>query len=148
VRLSSVPVRSSGALTGIGWLFIPALIIRRPFHHQTSSALSPAAALRQRAPWPTLGAALLCLLSGARPVEHRQQIAQNHSASVRSLAFDEPTIDRPTCFRKMVRSALLTFPERFARVDYGERQLEMTTVILASRSTWKMRQFFRFVDLV
>jgi hypothetical protein len=65
-----------------------------------------------------------------------------------SGAFDGPTIDRPTSFRKMVESALLTFPKAFALVDYGGRQPEMTTVILASRSTWKMRQSFRFVDLV
>jgi hypothetical protein len=52
---------AASALTGIGLFFIPAFIIR-PFHHRTPSALSLAMALRQRAPWPSLAAALLCLL--------------------------------------------------------------------------------------
>jgi len=40
--------------------FVPAFIIR-PFHHQTPAALGLAMALRQRAPWGTLAATLLCL---------------------------------------------------------------------------------------
>ena len=47
------------ALAGIGLFFIPAFIIR-PFHHQTASALALAMDLRQRAPWGTLIAAVLC----------------------------------------------------------------------------------------
>jgi hypothetical protein len=49
------------ALAGIGLFFVPAFIIR-PFRHQTPSALALALALRQRAPWETLAAALLCLV--------------------------------------------------------------------------------------
>jgi hypothetical protein len=49
------------ALAGIGLFFVPAFIIR-PFHHQTPSSLALAMALRQRAPWGTLAAALICLL--------------------------------------------------------------------------------------
>lgn len=49
------------ALAGIGLFFVPAFIIR-PFRHQTPSALALALALRQRAPWGTLAAALLCLV--------------------------------------------------------------------------------------
>ena len=49
------------ALVGIGLFFVPAFIIR-PFHHQTPSALALAMALRQRAPWGTLAAVILCLL--------------------------------------------------------------------------------------
>lgn len=49
------------AITAIGFFFIPALIIR-PFSHQTPSGLALAMALRQRAPWPTLAAAVLCVL--------------------------------------------------------------------------------------
>lgn len=48
------------ALAGIGLFFVPAFIIR-PFHHQTPAALALAMALRQRAPWGTLAAALVCL---------------------------------------------------------------------------------------
>jgi hypothetical protein len=49
------------ALAGIGLFVVPAFIIR-PFRHQTPSALALALALRQRAPWGTLAAALLCLV--------------------------------------------------------------------------------------
>jgi hypothetical protein len=49
------------AVVGIGMFFIPAFIIR-PFSHQTASGLALAMALRQRAPWPTLAAALVCAL--------------------------------------------------------------------------------------
>jgi hypothetical protein len=52
---------AAAALTAIGFIFVPFFIIR-PFHHQTPSALALAMALRQRAPWATLAAALLCLL--------------------------------------------------------------------------------------
>ncbi len=51
---------TASALTAVGWFFVPAFIIR-PFRHQTPSALAWAMALRQRAPWGTLVAALLCL---------------------------------------------------------------------------------------
>jgi hypothetical protein len=51
----------ASALVGIGLFFVPAFIIR-PFHHQTASALAVAMALRQRAPWATLAAALVCVL--------------------------------------------------------------------------------------
>ena len=43
--------------------FIPAFIIR-PFSHQTQSGLAVAMALRQRAPWPTLIAAIVCVVFG------------------------------------------------------------------------------------
>lgn len=49
------------ALTTIGFFFVPAYIIR-PFHHQTARALAIAMALRQRAPLPTLIAAVVCFL--------------------------------------------------------------------------------------
>jgi hypothetical protein len=49
------------ALAGVGLFFVPAFIIR-PFHHQTASALALAMALRQRAPWGTLIAAVVCML--------------------------------------------------------------------------------------
>lgn len=49
------------ALTGIGLFFVPAFVIR-PFHHQTPSALALAMSLRQRAPWATLIAAIVCLI--------------------------------------------------------------------------------------
>ena len=49
------------ALAGIAWFFIPAFVIR-PFRHQTASALALAMALRQRAPWGTFAAAILCLV--------------------------------------------------------------------------------------
>jgi Protein of unknown function (DUF3179) len=48
------------ALAGIGMFFIPAFIIR-PFTHQSPAGLALAMALRQRAPWVTLIAALVCL---------------------------------------------------------------------------------------
>ena len=51
----------ASALAGIGLFFIPAFIIR-PFRHQTPSGLALAMALRQRAPWGTFAAALLCLI--------------------------------------------------------------------------------------
>jgi hypothetical protein len=49
------------ALAGIGLFFIPAFIIR-PFTHQSPAGLALALALRQRAPWGTLAAAVLCLV--------------------------------------------------------------------------------------
>jgi hypothetical protein len=49
------------ALAGIGLFFIPAFIIR-PFTHQSSAGLALALALRQRAPWGTLGFAVVSLL--------------------------------------------------------------------------------------
>jgi|SRR5579859_852150 len=49
------------ALAGIGLFFIPAFIIR-PFAHQTPTGLALAMALRQRAPWGTLIAGLICLV--------------------------------------------------------------------------------------
>lgn len=49
------------ALAGIGLFFVPAFIIR-PFHHQTASALALAMSLRQRAPWGTLIAAIVCVI--------------------------------------------------------------------------------------
>jgi hypothetical protein len=48
------------AVAGIGLFFVPAFIIR-PFTHQTASGLALAMALRQRAPWGTLVAAVVCL---------------------------------------------------------------------------------------
>jgi hypothetical protein len=51
----------ASALVAVGFFFVPAFIIR-PFHHQTPAALAMAMALRQRAPWPTLLAALVCLV--------------------------------------------------------------------------------------
>jgi hypothetical protein len=51
----------ASAAVGIGWFFIPAYIIQ-PFKHQTPAGLTVAMALRQRAPWGTLAAALLCLV--------------------------------------------------------------------------------------
>jgi hypothetical protein len=52
---------AASALTAIGFFFVPAFIIR-PFSHQSPSGLALAMALRQRAPWWTLGAAIACLL--------------------------------------------------------------------------------------
>ena len=49
------------ALSGIGLFLVPALIIR-PFSHQMPSALVLAMALRQRAPWGTLIAAIVCVI--------------------------------------------------------------------------------------
>lgn len=51
---------SLSALVCFGWFFIPAFVIR-PFTHQTPRGLALAMALRQRAPWGTLAAALVCL---------------------------------------------------------------------------------------
>jgi hypothetical protein len=51
----------ASALAGVGLFFIPAFIIR-PFTHQSPSGLALAMALRQRAPWGTLAAAVLCLV--------------------------------------------------------------------------------------
>jgi uncharacterized protein DUF3179 len=51
------------ALACIGLFFIPAFIIR-PFSHQTPGGLALAMALRQRAPWGTLAAAVVCLAFG------------------------------------------------------------------------------------
>ena len=47
------------ALAAIGLFFIPAFIIR-PFSHQTAQGLAWAMAVRDRAPWATLIAALPC----------------------------------------------------------------------------------------
>jgi hypothetical protein len=49
------------ALAAFAFFFIPFFIIR-PFRHQSPSALALAMALRQRAPWATLAAAILCLV--------------------------------------------------------------------------------------
>jgi ABC-type Fe3+-siderophore transport system permease subunit len=49
------------ALAGIGLFFVPAFIIR-PFTHQSPRGLALAMALRQRAPWGTFAAALVCLV--------------------------------------------------------------------------------------
>jgi Protein of unknown function (DUF3179) len=54
-------VFSVSALVTIGLFFIPAFIIR-PFTHQSARGLALAMTLRQRAPWGTLAAALVCLL--------------------------------------------------------------------------------------
>jgi hypothetical protein len=51
----------ASALVAIGLFFIPAYIIQ-PFKHQTPIGLTIAMALRQRAPWGTLAAAVFCLL--------------------------------------------------------------------------------------
>jgi hypothetical protein len=51
----------ASAFVAVGFFFVPAFIIR-PFHHQTPAALAMAMALRQRAPWPTLLAAVACLV--------------------------------------------------------------------------------------
>jgi hypothetical protein len=48
------------ALSAIGFFFIPAFIIR-PFTYQSPKGLALAMALRQRAPWGSLIAALVCL---------------------------------------------------------------------------------------
>jgi hypothetical protein len=52
---------AASAVVAIGLFFVPAFIIR-PFTHQTPTGLALAMALRQRAPWGTLAAALLCLV--------------------------------------------------------------------------------------
>jgi len=49
------------AVAGIGLFFVPAFIIW-PFHHQTPPALTLAMSLRQRAPWATLCALLVCFM--------------------------------------------------------------------------------------
>lgn len=49
------------ALTAVGFFFIPGYVIW-PFRHQTASALKLAMALRQRAPIPTMIAAVVCIL--------------------------------------------------------------------------------------
>jgi len=49
------------AAVAVALFVVPAFIIR-PFHHQSPSALGLALALRQRAPWGTLAALLLCLI--------------------------------------------------------------------------------------
>lgn len=49
------------ALSAIALFFVPAFIIR-PFHRQTSATLALAMALRQRAPWGTLAAAMICVI--------------------------------------------------------------------------------------
>jgi Protein of unknown function (DUF3179) len=54
---------AASALAGIAWFFVPAFIIR-PFSHQSALGLSVAMALRQRAPWVTLAAAIVCLVLG------------------------------------------------------------------------------------
>jgi hypothetical protein len=48
------------ALIAIAFFFIPTYVIQ-PFKHQTVNALALSMALRQRAPWGTLIAALFCL---------------------------------------------------------------------------------------
>ena len=50
----------ASAVAGIGLFFVPAFIIR-PFTHQSPTGLALAMALRQRAPWGTLVAAVVCL---------------------------------------------------------------------------------------
>ena len=51
----------ASAVAGIGLFFVPAFIIR-PFTHQSPTGLALAMALRQRAPWGTLLAAVVCLV--------------------------------------------------------------------------------------
>jgi hypothetical protein len=51
---------AASALTAIALFFIPAFVIQ-PFKHQSSAGLTLAMALRQRAPWGTLAAALVSL---------------------------------------------------------------------------------------
>ena len=52
----------ASAIIAIAWFFVPAYIIQ-PFRHQTPRALALAITLRQRAPWVTLAAAFVCLVS-------------------------------------------------------------------------------------
>ena len=52
---------AASAVVAIGLFFVPAFIIR-PFTHQSATGLALAMALRQRAPWGTLAAALVCLV--------------------------------------------------------------------------------------
>lgn len=54
----------ASAAVAIGLFFIPAFIIR-PFTHQSARGLTLAMALRDRAPWGTLIAAVVCLLLAA-----------------------------------------------------------------------------------
>jgi uncharacterized protein DUF3179 len=49
------------ALTGVGLFFLPAFVIR-PFRSQGPRALLLSLALRQRAPWGTLVAAVVCIV--------------------------------------------------------------------------------------
>ncbi len=49
------------ALSATGLFFIPAFIIR-PFAYQSPKGLALAMALRQRAPWGSLAAAIVCLV--------------------------------------------------------------------------------------
>jgi hypothetical protein len=51
----------ASAVVASGLFFVPAFIIQ-PFRQQTPAALALALALRQRAPWGTLAAALACLI--------------------------------------------------------------------------------------
>jgi len=51
----------ASAVAGIGLFFVPAFIIR-PFTHQSPTGLALAMALRQRAPWGTPVAAVVCLV--------------------------------------------------------------------------------------
>ena len=51
----------ASAMAGIGLFFVPAFIIR-PFTHQSPTGLALAMALRQRAPWGTIVAAVVCLV--------------------------------------------------------------------------------------
>jgi hypothetical protein len=53
---------AAGAATAIGLFFVPAFIIR-PFTHQSAQGLAVAMAVHRFAPWATLAAALLCLIS-------------------------------------------------------------------------------------
>jgi hypothetical protein len=52
---------AASAVVAIGLFFVPAFIIR-PFTHQSPTGLAVAMALRQRAPWGTLAAVLVCLV--------------------------------------------------------------------------------------
>jgi hypothetical protein len=52
---------SVSAISAIGLFFIPAFIIR-PFSYQNPKGLALAMVLRQRAPWGSLAAAILCLV--------------------------------------------------------------------------------------
>jgi hypothetical protein len=54
----------ASASVAIALFFIPAFIIR-PFTHQSASGLALAMSLRDRAPWGTLIAAIICLLFAA-----------------------------------------------------------------------------------
>ena len=124
---------ATSALTGIGLFFIPAFIIRPIPPPDSLGALSgdgppPARSLANSRRRPPLSP------SGARPLEHRQQIAQNHSCCCafkecrdieslhpvlattvvspceRGLRWD-PRFDRPTCFRKMVGERFAYLPK-------------------------------------